>query len=406
MSCWNVKGKQPKGVIVEETMGEVLALLNSDQLRWSWQVFSAVALTLMLNFIATRILRRLHKHFSTTDKVWDDALIEAARTPVNIIILVIGLSWAVGIGNTYMESAVLSDVNLAMVRRLTVVLLFVMCLIRFISIIEGRYVGNQDLGRARWGDSFDVTTLSAIAKLLRLSVIISGILVALPTLGIEITALLAFGGVGGIAVGFAAKDLLANFFGGLTIYMDRPFVIGDWIRSPDRNIEGTVEKIGWRLTVVRTFDKRPLYIPNSVFSTVCLENPSRMTNRRIKETVGIRYQDADKMEVIVSEIKEMLIKHPDIDDSQTLMVNFDKYAASSLEFFIYTFTKTTNWVEFHAVKQDVLFKVVDIVLSHGAEFAFPTTTIEGFNAQMFTGRPESKPEAKRGAEVESRSLAT
>jgi len=406
MSCWNVKGKQPKGVIVEETMGEVLALLNSDQLRWSWQVFSAVALTLMLNFIATRILRRLHKHFSTTDKVWDDALIEAARTPVNIIILVIGLSWAVGIGNTYMESAVLSDVNLAMVRRLTVVLLFVMCLIRFISIIEGRYVGNQDLGRARWGDSFDVTTLSAIAKLLRLSVIISGILVALPTLGIEITALLAFGGVGGIAVGFAAKDLLANFFGGLTIYMDRPFVIGDWIRSPDRNIEGTVEKIGWRLTVVRTFDKRPLYIPNSVFSTVCLENPSRMTNRRIKETVGIRYQDADKMEVIVSEIKEMLIKHPDIDDSQTLMVNFDKYAASSLEFFIYTFTKTTNWVEFHAVKQDVLFKVVDIVLSHGAEFAFPTTTIEGFNAQMFTGRPESKPEAKRGTEVESRSLAT
>ena len=379
---------------MEEKIGEILALINSDQLRWSWQVFSAVALTLVLNFIATRILRRLHKHFSTTDKVWDDALVEAARTPVNIIILVMGLTWAVGIGNSYIESAVLSDVNLAIVRRITIVLLFVMCLVRFISIIEGRYVGNQELGKARWGDGFDVTTLTAIAKLLRLSVIISGILVALPTLGIEITALLAFGGVGGIAVGFAAKDLLANFFGGLTIYMDRPFVIGDWIRSPDRNIEGTVEKIGWRLTVVRTFDKRPLYIPNSVFSTVCLENPSRMTNRRIKETVGIRYQDADKMEAIVGEIKEMLIKHPDIDDSQTLMVNFDRYAASSLEFFIYTFTKTTNWVEFHAVKQDVLFKVVDIVLSHGAEFAFPTTTIEGFDAQIFAGKAQPEPEVK------------
>jgi len=391
---------------VEEKTGEILALLNSDQLRWSWQVFSAVALTLVLNFIATRILRRLHKRFSTTDKVWDDALVEAARTPVNIIILVIGLTWAVGIGNTYIESAVLSDVNLAIVRRLTVVLLFVMCLVRFISIIEGRYVGNQDLGRARWGDSFDVTTLTAIAKLLRLSVIISGILVALPTLGIEITALLAFGGVGGIAVGFAAKDLLANFFGGLTIYMDRPFVIGDWIRSPDRNIEGTVEKIGWRLTVVRTFDKRPLYIPNSVFSTVCLENPSRMTNRRIKETVGIRYQDADKMEAIVNEIKEMLIKHPDIDDSQILMVNFDKYAASSLEFFIYTFTRTTNWVEFHAVKQDVLLKVVDIVLSHGAEFAFPTTTLEGFDARIFSDSAQREPEVKMRKAAEPGSVAT
>ena len=391
---------------MEETLGEFLAILNSDQLRWSWQVFAAVAITLMLNFVATRILRRLNKRFSTTDKVWDDALIEAARTPINMIILVMGLTWAAGIGNAYIESAVLSDVNLSVVRRLTVVLLFVMCLIRFISIIEGRYVGNQDLGKARWGDSFDVTTLTAIAKLLRLSVIISGILVALPTLGIEITALLAFGGVGGIAVGFAAKDLLANFFGGLTIYMDRPFVIGDWIRSPDRNIEGTVEKIGWRLTVVRTFDKRPLYIPNSVFSTICLENPSRMTNRRIKETVGIRYQDADKMEAIVSEIKEMLIRHPEIDDSQTLMVNFDKYAASSLEFFLYTFTKTTNWVEFHAVKQDVLFRVVDIVLAHGAEFAFPTTTIEGFDARMFTDKVQHEAEVKMGKTAESRRLAT
>ena len=113
----------------------------------------------------------------------------------------------------------------------------------------------------------------ALAKLLRLSIVISAVLVALPTVGIEITALLAFGGVGGLAVGFAAQDLLSNFFGGLMIYLDRPFTIGDWIRSPDREIEGTVESIGWRLTVVRTFDKRPLYIPNSVFTTLTVENP-------------------------------------------------------------------------------------------------------------------------------------
>ena len=91
---------------------------------------------------------------------------------------------------------------------------------------------------------------------------------------------------------FAAKDLLANFFGGLTIYLDRPFAVGDWIRSPDREIEGTVERIGWRLTLIRTFDKRPLYIPNAVFTTIAVENPSRMHNRRIYETIGIRYDDA------------------------------------------------------------------------------------------------------------------
>ena len=109
--------------------------------------------------------------------------------------------------------------------------------------------------------------------------------------------------VGGIAVGFAARDLLANLFGGLTIYLDRPFSVGDWIRSPDRQIEGVVERIGWRSTVVRRFDKRPLYVPNSVFSTVVVENPSRMTNRRIYETIGLRYDDARVVGAITDAVR-------------------------------------------------------------------------------------------------------
>ena len=202
----------------------------------------------------------------------------------------------------------------------------------------------------------------------------------MPTVGIEITALLAFGGVGGLAVGFAAQDLLSNFFGGLIIYLDRPFTLGDWIRSPDREIEGTVESIGWRVTVVRTFDKRPLYIPNSLFTTLTVENPSRMTNRRIKETIGIRYQDSEKMGVIVADVKAMLESHDEIDSAQTLIVNFNTYAASSLDFFIYTFTKTTNWIKYHEIKQDVMLRIIEIVHTHGADFAFPTTTLDGFGA--------------------------
>ena len=125
----------------------------------------------------------------------------------------------------------------------------------------------------------------------------------------SVSGLLAFGGIGGIAVGFAAKDLLANFFGGLMIYLDRPFSVGDWIRSPDKEIEGTVEDIGWRLTRIRTFDKRPLYIPNSIFASISVENPSRMSNRRIYEKIGIRYDDMSKMNTIVTEVKLMLQKH-------------------------------------------------------------------------------------------------
>ena len=166
------------------------------------------------------------------------------------------------------------------------------------------------------------------------------------------------------------------------IYMDRPFAIGDWIRSPDREIEGTVESIGWRLTIVRTFDKRPLYIPNSVFNTLALENPSRMTNRRIYETIGLRYQDVSKVGSIVEDVKTMLKNHQEIDAQQTLIVNLVSYAPSSLDFFVYTFTKTTEWVRFHEIKQDVMLKIIEIVLSHDAEFAFPTTTLDGIDALL------------------------
>jgi len=142
------------------------------------------------------------------------------------------------------------------------------------------------------------------------------------------------------------------------IYLDRPFAVGDWVRSPDRQIEGTVEEIGWRLTRIRTFDKRPLYIPNATFTSIAVENPSRMTHRRIKETIGIRYDDADKMEPILTDVRQMLLTHPEIED-----------------FFIYTFTRTTVWTEYHRVKEDVLLRIYRIISEHGAEVAFPTRTL-------------------------------
>ena len=181
--------------------------------------------------------------------------------------------------------------------------------------------------------------------------------------------------IGGLAVGFAAKDMLANFFGGLMIYLDRPFSVGDWIKSPDKEIEGTVEHIGWRLTRIRTFDKRPLFVPNGMFSTISVENPSRMTNRRIKAIINLRYDDANKIAIILKDIENMLGKHPAIDTEQTLMVNLVECASWSLNFMLYAFTKTTKWAEFQAVRQDVFIKVLEIVDSHGAECAFPTSTV-------------------------------
>ncbi len=360
-----------------ESVEQALALDRLGDLGWGLELFAVVTLTLIGRYIALRLLGVLQRQFAKTSNVWDDALFDAAYKPISWFILIMGLLWAVEVSDGYIDSELFSAQNLSIIRQLTFVFLIMYFLVRFISLGEARLLERIEQDGVKDETTLDATTLHALAKLMRLSVIISGVLVALPTFGIEITALLAFGGVGGIAVGFAAQDLLSNFFGGLMIYLDRPFAIGDWIRSPDREIEGTVENIGWRLTKVRTFDKRPLYIPNSIFNKLALENPSRMSNRRIKETIGIRYQDSEKMGAVVADVKAMLQNHEEIDQNQTLIVNFNGYGASSLDFFIYTFTKTTNWIQFHEIKQDVLLKIVEIVHKHGADFAFPTTTLDG-----------------------------
>lgn len=365
-------------------MPDLLSVESISELGWGVKLFAAVMITLIGRYLTMRALKVLGEQFEKTTNVWDDALFKAAQGPLSWFILILGLIWAVQISDGYLDMVLFSPANLDIVRQLTFIVLTMVFLVRFITLAEARLLDGLQAQAEGAQGRLDPTTLHALAKLTRLSVVISAVLVALPTLGIEITALLAFGGVGGIAVGFAAQDLLSNFFGGLMIYLDRPFAIGDWIRSPDREIEGTVESIGWRLTVVRTFDKRPLYVPNSVFAKLALENPSRMTNRRIYETIGIRYKDASKMGQIVRDVHAMLQEHEEVDQDQTLIVNFNGYGKSSLDFFVYTFTKTTNWVKFHEIKQDVMLRIIRIVHEHQADFAFPTTTVDGIDQLIYS----------------------
>lgn len=333
------------------------------------QLFLVVLAVVVANFFLRRTMARLEEHSRSTMVEWDFPLLSAARRPLSVLAWIVGLSFAARIVESKTDSVLLEVVE--PLRTVGVIACVAWFLVRFIgnfqdSIIEKRH---------RRGESIDRTTVDAIGKLLRVSVIITSVLVGLQSLGFSVSGVLAFGGIGGIAVGFAAKDLLANFFGGLMVYLDRPFVVGDWVRSPDKEIEGTVEEIGWRLTRIRTFDKRPLYVPNAVFAQITVENPSRMSNRRIKETVGLRYVDIGKVAAIVADIKAMLQSHEEIDQNQTLIVNLLQFGPSTLDIMVYTFTRTTVWVHFHEIKQDVMLKIADIVVAHGAELAFPTRTL-------------------------------
>jgi len=336
---------------------------------WLPEVLVVIMVVTAVNIAVYYLLRHAEKAASKTANVWDDALIRAAVKPLRLTIWLVGLAAAADILGKHLGAPIFELVpplrNVGVVANLA----------WFLILLTGNVADNIITSREVASGEVDRATVDAVSKLIKLTILVVSALIVMQTLGISIAGILAAGGIGGIAIGFAAKDILANFFGGLTIYLDRPFSVGAWVRSPDKDIEGTVEYISWRHTRIRRFNKNPVYVPNALFTTIVVENPSRMSNRRIKETIGIRYQDLDKMAAIIAEVKAMLLNHPEIDTDQTLIVNFNEFADSSLNFFIYTFTRTIKWVRYHEIKQDILLKVAEIIGRHGAEIAFPTRTI-------------------------------
>ena len=350
--------------------------LSSD--GWVLQVFLVVIVFLACDLLQRKIITRLIKHAEEkTANIWDDAFFNAMRRPISLVLWVLALNIISRLVESSEEQQLIGAMEI--VSHIGIIVAITWFVTEFIRHAQHMLIAEELAKGPNDESRIDRVTIEALCKLFRLAVVITAGIVLLETLGFSISGVLAFGGIGGIAIGFAAKDLLANFFGGLMIYLDRPFAVGDWVRSDDRPIEGTVEYIGWRQTRIRTFAKRPIYVPNSVFSTIVVENPSRMSHRRIKEVVGVRYDDMAKVHSIVEQVKIMLQQHPEIDSSQTLIVNFDTFGASSVDFFIYTFTKTVNWIKFHEVKQDVLLQIANIIEAHDAEFAFPTSTLHLYN---------------------------
>lgn len=336
---------------------------------WFRQVTLVILGAFLANTGSKLLLKIAKKNSAHSANPWDDSLADAAEMPLPTIILIIGISIAINIVSKQYDWNITE--YLAQFRALGIVICLAWFFIRLIRSFSKNVI---EINKSN-GAPVDFTTIDALSKLATIIVFVVTGLISLASLGFSVSGLITAGGIGGLAIGFAAKDLLANFFGGLTIYMDRPFSLGDWIRSPDKEIEGTVEHISWRHTRIRAFNKNPIYVPNALFNNIIVENPSRMTNRRIKETIGIRYADIHLVDAIVSDVKKMLWNHPDIDNTQILIVNLMTFGPSSIDFLVYTFTKTTDWIEYQEIKQDILLKIANIISIHHAEIAFPTRTL-------------------------------
>jgi MscS family membrane protein len=203
----------------------------------------------------------------------------------------------------------------------------------------------------------DETAISAMGNIVKIAIGAIAALVFMDLLGISTQGLVAFGGASGIVMGLASKDVLANIMGALTIYLDQPFKIGDWIKIMEKDIEGDIQSIGIRCTVMQTFDKRPLYVPNAIFAQAVIENISRMSHRRIDVMLRVSHQDLPKIESLTQAINNILESHVHVDKSQIYKVAFDGSDLVGLNVRIYCFTTQIELGDFLSVKQDILLKV-------------------------------------------------
>lgn len=310
--------------------------------------------------------------FSTTVKkkyLWLQAVVIAVRKPMVVVIWYLTFVYLLILVSTFFDvTSVSFTLNKAMSLGITII-----CIWFLLRLIKNVEINMRQMGNGK--STFDETTIDGIIRISKIALFIVAILSVLQSFGVPLAAIYTAAGGAGIGITLAAQDMLKNFFGGLMLYFDRPFSIGDWISSPDKNIEGTVEKIGWRTTKIRTFDKRPLYVPNSTFLNVSVENPSRMQHRRIKTDIGVRYSDFKQIAVITQQIEEMLRADEDIATNQTIWVNLVNFADSALEFRIYAFTKTSEWVPFQKIQQKIFLKILDIIEQNNAEAAFPSRTL-------------------------------
>jgi len=213
-----------------------------------------------------------------------------------------------------------------------------------------------------------------IKQSLRLFTVILGILTILASLDVDIMALLGGLGIGGIAIALAAQDAVGNFIGTLSIFTDRPFKVGDWIIVGDK-VDGNVEQIGFRSTKVRTWPKTLMSIPNKVLATEIVDNWSRMPKRRVKMTVGVTYSTTpEQMEELLRRIRELLGTDDGVDQD-FFLVRFTDFGASSLDVFLYYFTRSIKWDEHLMVRERVNLKIMGIVREMGLSIAFPTRSI-------------------------------
>jgi MscS family membrane protein len=348
------------------------ATWNSAVGPWTAGQLVSAFLCLLAGFVLRAVVvswlgRRARRLAERSASQADDAAVNALIGPLGLFVVLLGIYLAVRI--LAAGFAELEGLSSTIYKALAVLLVAWMAF----RLVDAVALFFQEKA-SRTETRFDDQIVPLLRKTAKVFVGALAFVLVVQNLGYSVSGLLAGLGIGGLAFALAAKDTIANLFGSVTILIDRPFRVGDWI-TVDDGTDGVVEEIGLRSTRIRTFAKTLVSVPNQSLANATVNNHSLMPKRRIKMTVGVTYDATpDQMREAVARIEGWLRAHEGIAQD-FMLVKFTDFNDSSLDIFVYCFTVTTDWAAHLSLRQELNLAVMDILEELGLSIAFPTRTV-------------------------------
>jgi len=316
--------------------------------------------------VAGWIVNFLKRVTAKTTTGLDDAVIDALAGPIKLIPVIIALFFGLNIlQNGAQDQALIGE---QVIKSMIAVVIF-WSLHNAVGPVTHVLKGLEK--------ALTPVMIDWLTKGMKLLFIIVGAAAVLQIWEIPVGPIIAGLGLFGVAIGLGAQDLFKNLIAGLLVLAEKRFLPGDWIKV-DGVVEGTVEEINFRSTLVRRFDKGPVYVPNSKLSDNAVTNFSRMTHRRTYWIIGVRYDaTVEQLQEIRDKVLDYVLTHPEyaVPPEVSTFMRVDSFNASSIDFMLYCFTKTTDWGKWLELKEELAFKIKTIVEEAGTDFAFPSQSI-------------------------------
>lgn len=330
----------------------VLAILLALVLIW--------ALRHLLSWLVIRPLRFLTKR---TNQQFDEALLDASTTPVRLLLIGLALSVSVAILGLNNEP------NFWNLIQQIVRTLVILAIIIFTFNLTGLIIASSGRVFTITGITLEERLLPFIRVAMKFLIIAIGVVIIVQEWGYDVSGLVAGIGLGGLAFSLAAQDTVANLFGFVAIVGDRPFNVGDYIKTPD--VEGVVEHVGLRSTRVRQVDQAVVAVPNNKLANSAILNWSRLSKRRIEYLLKVRYDTSSpQMRSLVDHIREFLQSQEKVEKN-TVVVHFMNFGEASLEIFIRAYVKIADWNTFVREQERINLSIMDIVNNMGLNIALP-----------------------------------